>query len=60
VFATDAIAFIANKNNKYFDCVEDVVNFIQGQSVPSIKVSFDNLNSSTVRFMSDLAKRLFR
>jgi phosphate transport system substrate-binding protein len=29
VFATDAIAFIANKNNKYFDCVEDVVNFIQ-------------------------------
>ena len=58
VFATDAIAFIANKNNKdTLIALKDVVNFIQGKSVPSIKgLVFDNLNSSTVRFMSDLAK----
>jgi phosphate transport system substrate-binding protein len=38
VFATDAIAFIANKNNKdTLIALKDVVNFIQGKSVPSIK-----------------------
>ncbi len=58
VFATDAIAFIANKNNKdTVIALKDVVDFIQGKSVPSIKgLVFDDLNSSTVRFMSDLAK----
>ena len=58
VFATDAIAFIANKNNKdTLIALKDVVDFIQGKSVPSIKgLVFDDLNSSTVRFMSDLAK----
>lgn len=58
VFATDAIAFIANKNNKdTLIALKDVVNFIQGKSVPSIKgLVFDNLNSSTVRFITNLAK----
>lgn len=58
VFATDAIAFIANKNNKdTLIALKDVVDFIQGKAVRSIKgLVFDDLNSSTVRFMSDLAK----
>ncbi|MFV8270807.1 PstS family phosphate ABC transporter substrate-binding protein [Flavobacterium sp. GT2N3] len=57
VFATDAIAFIANKSNK--DTVvslKDVINFMQGKPVASIKgLVFDNLNSSTVRYMNSLA-----
>lgn len=57
VFATDAIAFIANKKNKdTLVSLEDVINFMQGKSVTSIKgLVFDNLNSSTVRYMNSLA-----
>jgi len=57
VFATDAIAFIANKKNKdTLVSLEDVINFMQGKSVASIKgLVFDNLNSSTVRYMNSLA-----
>jgi phosphate transport system substrate-binding protein len=57
VFATDAIAFIANKSNKNTDVsLKDVIDFMQGKRVASIKgLVFDNLNSSTVRYMSSLA-----
>jgi phosphate transport system substrate-binding protein len=57
VFATDAIAFIANKNNKdTLVALQDVISFMQGKTVASIKgLVFDNLNSSTVRYMKSLA-----
>ncbi|MFV8378972.1 PstS family phosphate ABC transporter substrate-binding protein [Flavobacterium sp. LB3R33] len=57
VFATDAIAFIANKNNKdTLVALKDVISFMQGKPVASIKgLVFDNLNSSTVRYMNSLA-----
>jgi phosphate transport system substrate-binding protein len=57
VFATDAIAFIANKNSKdTLVALKDVINFMQGKPVTSIKgLVFDNLNSSTVRYMNSLA-----
>ncbi|MGZ9735218.1 PstS family phosphate ABC transporter substrate-binding protein [Flavobacterium sp. GNP002] len=57
VFATDAIAFIANKNNKdTLVALQDVISFMQGKPVASIKgLVFDNLNSSTVRYMNSLA-----
>lgn len=56
-FATDAIAFITNKNNKdSIIALKDVISFMQGKAVPSIKgLVFDNPNSSTVRFMNSLA-----
>lgn len=57
LFAKDAIAFISNKNNKdTIIALKDVVGFMQGKSVPSIKgLVFDNPNSSTVRYMNTLA-----
>ena len=57
VFATDAIAFIANKNNKdTLVALQDVISFMQGKPVASIKgLVFDNPNSSTVRYMNSLA-----
>lgn len=56
-FATDAIAFIANKNNKdTLIALQDVIDFMQGKSQGEIKgLVFDNLNSSTVRYMNELA-----
>ena len=56
-FATDAVAFITNRNNKdSLIALKDVISFMQGNSVPSIKgLVFDNLNSSTVRYLSSLA-----
>lgn len=56
-FATDAIAFIANKNNKdTLIALQDVIGFMQGKSQSKIKgLVFDNLNSSTVRYMNELA-----
>jgi len=56
-FATDAIAFIANKNKQdSIISIKDVISFMQGKSTPSIKgLVFDNLNSSTVRYMKSLA-----
>ena len=55
--ATDAIAFIVNRNTKdTLIALEDVIHFMQGQSNPRIKgLVFDNPNSSTVRFMNELA-----
>ncbi|MFV8322324.1 PstS family phosphate ABC transporter substrate-binding protein [Flavobacterium sp. LB3P21] len=57
VFATDAIAFIGNKSNKdTLVALQDVISFMQGKPVASIKgLVFDNLNSSTVRYMNSLA-----
>ena len=56
-FATDAIAFIANKNNNdSLIALEDVVHFMQGKSNTKIKgLVFDNPNSSTVRYMNEKA-----
>jgi phosphate transport system substrate-binding protein len=56
-FATDAIAFITNKNNNdTLVALKDVVNYMKGKSNSSIKgLVFDNPNSSTVRFMKTLA-----
>lgn len=56
-FATDAIAFIANKNNKdTLIALQDVINFMQGKPQANIKgLVFDNPNSSTMRYMNELA-----
>lgn len=57
VFATDAVAFISNKNNNdTIVALKDVISFMQGRPVASIKgLVFDNPNSSTVRYMNSLA-----
>lgn len=57
IFATDAVAFISNKSNKdTLVALNDVISFMQGKPVASIKgLVFDNLNSSTVRYMNSLA-----
>ena len=57
VFATDAIAFISNQRNKdTLIALEDVVNFLKGMTNSKIKgLVFDNPNSSTVRYMKELA-----
>lgn len=56
-FATDAVAFIKNKTaNDTLVVLQDVIDFIQGKPVANIKgLVFDNPNSSTVRFMSEMA-----
>ncbi|MET0759439.1 MAG: substrate-binding domain-containing protein [Flavobacterium sp.] len=56
-FAIDAIAFIANKNDKdTLVALQDVVDFMQGKPKTNIKgLVFDNPNSSTVRYMNELA-----
>lgn len=53
----DAIAFIANKNTKdTLIALQDVVNYMQGKSGTNIKgLVFDNPNSSTVRYITNLA-----
>ena len=55
-FATDAIAFIANNKSKdtLID-LEEVVLFMKGKSKKFKGLVFDNLNSSTVRYMNKLA-----
>ena len=55
--ASDAIAFISNKNNKdTLISVQDVILFMQGRTPSKIKgLVFDNPNSSTVRYINDLA-----
>lgn len=56
-FAIDAIAFVSNKsNNDTLVDLKDIVGFLQGKSNTKIKgLVFDNPNSSTVRFMNNLA-----
>ncbi|WP_125717675.1 PstS family phosphate ABC transporter substrate-binding protein [Flavobacterium ustbae] len=57
-FAHDAIAFISNKsNNDTLIALKSVINFMQGKPDAKIKgLVFDNPNSSTVRYMKELAK----
>ncbi|MGC4039988.1 MAG: substrate-binding domain-containing protein [Flavobacterium sp.] len=56
-FAKDAVSFIRNKNtNDTLVALQDVVDFIKGKVVPGIKgIVFDNANSSTVRYISQIA-----
>lgn len=58
VFGTDAIAFISNKKNK--DTIvnlERFISFMKGDnSVTFSGIVFDNANSSTVRYVKELAK----
>jgi phosphate transport system substrate-binding protein len=57
-FATDAIAFISNKsNNDTLIELKSIVEFMQGKQNSKIKgLVFDNPNSSTVRYMNEIAK----
>ena len=57
-FATDAIAFVTNKsNNDTLIALKTVIDFLHGKSDSGIKgLVFDNPNSSTVRYMKELAK----
>ena len=56
-FATDAISFISNKSsNDTLIELKSVIEFMKGKSNASIKgLVFDNPNSSTVRYMNELA-----
>ena len=56
--ATDAIAFISHKNNKETRIsLEEVIIFMQGKNQNDFKgLVFDNANSSTVRYIKELAK----
>lgn len=56
-FATDAVAFIKNKaTNDTLIALQDVIDFVNGKNIPTIKgLVFDNANSSTVRYVSDIA-----
>jgi len=56
-FAIDAIAFISNKsNNDTLIDLKNVVEFMKGKPSSTLKgLVFDNPNSSTVRYMNELA-----
>lgn len=56
-FATDAIAFISNKSKRdTLIELKSIVDFLQGKDNVKIKgLVFDNPNSSTVRFMNEIA-----
>jgi phosphate transport system substrate-binding protein len=56
--ATDAIAFISNKSNQDIQInLQDIVSFMNGTDQSKFSgVVFDNPNSSTVRYMKELAK----
>jgi phosphate transport system substrate-binding protein len=56
-FATDAIAFVSNRNiEDTLIALEDVIDFMKGNRKSSIKgLVFDNPNSSTVSYMNNLA-----
>jgi phosphate transport system substrate-binding protein len=53
----DAIAIISNKgNNDTLIALDDVVSFMRGNEIKGLKgLVFDNPNSSTVRYMNELA-----
>jgi phosphate transport system substrate-binding protein len=57
VFAKDAIAFIRNKkSNDTLIALQDVIDFMQGKEVKTIKgLVFDNPNSSTVSYINNLS-----
>jgi phosphate transport system substrate-binding protein len=56
-FAKDAIAFITNKNTKdTLITLKELTDFMKATKTSKIKgLVFDNLNSSTVRYISDLS-----
>lgn len=55
-FATDAIAFIANKKSKdTLIELEEVILFMNGKSSKFKGLVFDNLNSSTFRYINNLS-----
>jgi phosphate transport system substrate-binding protein len=56
-FAIDAIAFISNKSNKdTLIELKTIIEYLKGKPNPKIKgLVFDNPNSSTVRYMNQLA-----
>ncbi|HLA55206.1 MAG TPA: substrate-binding domain-containing protein [Flavobacterium sp.] len=56
-FATDAIALIRNKDNKdILVALNDVLEFMRGKTILGIKgLVFDNPNSSTMRYLTELA-----
>ena len=55
-FAIDAIAFIKNKkSNDTLIAINDVVDFIKGKNNNIKGLVFDNPNSSTVRYLCELA-----
>jgi phosphate transport system substrate-binding protein len=56
--AKDALAFITNKNTKdTLITLKEVIDFMKGSKSTKIQgFVFDNLNSSTVRYISDLSK----
>jgi phosphate transport system substrate-binding protein len=57
LFAKDAIAFVTNKgNNDTLIALKTVIDFMQGKDSGIKGLVFDNPNSSTVRYMKELAK----
>jgi phosphate transport system substrate-binding protein len=56
-FAIDGIAFVSNKSsNDTLIALKDVIGFMKGEHSSRIKgIVFDNPNSSTVRYMDNLA-----
>lgn len=56
-FATDAVALITHKSNPDSSIsVDEIVRILNGDSKTSRSLVFDNPNSSTVRFLKELAK----
>ena len=57
MIGTDAVAFISNKsNNDTLIALKDIILFMQGKPQARVKgLVFDNPNSSTVRYMNELA-----
>jgi len=55
-FATDGIALITNMSNKdSVVTVDDILSVLQGKTSSINSLVFDNRNSSTIRFLKDLA-----
>jgi phosphate transport system substrate-binding protein len=56
-FATDGVALIVNKRSTdTLIALSDVVSFMKGNAVPGIKgLAFDNPNSSTMRYLTEMA-----
>ncbi|OWP83338.1 phosphate ABC transporter substrate-binding protein [Flavobacterium davisii] len=56
-FAIDGIAFIGHPSNSNFKMEEiELINFLNGKTSKIKNLVFDNANSSTVRYLMDLAK----
>ncbi len=56
LFASDAIALIANKKaNDTLVTIQEIIDFMQGKTSTIKGLVFDNPNSSSVRYMNDLA-----